>query len=55
MLSKIDNTKHMTLPHLKTRLIKIWDEIPQQLVHAACISFEKRCQAVVKEEGEQVL
>jgi hypothetical protein len=30
-------------------LTKIRDEMPQQLVHAACMSFEKRCRAVVKE------
>jgi hypothetical protein len=34
MLGKIDNSKHMTLSQFKTLLIKIWDEIPQQVVGA---------------------
>jgi hypothetical protein len=36
---EIDNTKHMTMSQFQTRLIKIWNEMPQQLVCAACISF----------------
>jgi hypothetical protein len=42
----------MTLAKFKTRLTEILDEMPQQLMSAAFISFEKRCGAVVKERGE---
>jgi hypothetical protein len=35
-------------------LIKIWDKMPQQLVRATCMSFEKRCRAVMNIRGERI-
>jgi hypothetical protein len=53
ILGKIDNTKHTTLSQFKTRLIKIWEGLPQKLVRIACMSFNKRCQVGVKGRGER--
>jgi hypothetical protein len=52
-LAKLSCTKHMTLAKLKTRLIKIRNEMSQQLERVPCMSFELRCQAVVRERGER--
>jgi hypothetical protein len=52
-LAKLDCIKHMTLAKFLTRLTKIQDKMPQQLVRAACLSFEKGCRAVVKKRCER--
>jgi transposase len=53
MLSKINNTKNVSLDQFKVMLVKIWDDIPQDVVRAACLSFDKRLRAVIKEKGER--
>lgn len=53
MLSNIGNTQGMTLETFKSRLVKIWESIPEDLVRAACNSFFCRMQRVVKEKGER--
>ena len=53
MLSKLTNIKNMKLDQFKRLLMKIWDEIPDELVRAACKSFEKRLKLVKKAKGER--
>lgn len=54
MLSKLGSTKGLKLEEFKQRLIKIWDEMDQNMVRAACNSFFKRLRATVKGKGERI-
>lgn len=53
MLSKIGSTKGMTLTTYKAHLIKIWDEMPMEVVRASCNNFFKRLELVIKAKGER--
>lgn len=53
MLSKIGSTRGMTLATFKDALIKIWDEMPMEMVRASCDNFFKRLKMVVKAKGER--
>ena len=53
MLSKLGNIRHMNFGQFKCHLVKIWNEIPNELVSAACESFPTRLRKVVKEKGER--
>lgn len=53
MLSKIGSTKGLTLESFKRRLVTIWDEIPDEVVRAACNSFFERMRKVIKANGER--
>lgn len=53
MLSKVGSTHGLNLSSFKDRLIKIWDEIPEEVVRAACKSFYKRLRKVVQAKGER--
>lgn len=53
MLGKLGEVKHMTLDTFKNRLLKIWNEMPIEIVRAACDNFEKRLRAVIKCKGER--
>ena len=46
--NKICLTPHPTVETLKAKLLKEWDNIPQEMLHAACASFTARLKAVVK-------
>ena len=54
MPSKIRIQKNMTLVQFKAHLVKIWDDMPQEVVRAACASFDKRLKAVIKDKGERI-
>lgn len=41
MVNKIGSTKSLNLETFKQRLVKIWDEIPQEMVRASCDTFFK--------------
>lgn len=53
MLSKIGSTKGMNLNSFKQRLVKIWDDIPDEVVRAACNSFYGRMRKVIHAKGER--
>lgn len=53
MLGKLTNINNMNLQTFRQRLEKIWDEIPDDIVRAACEDFEKRLKAVIKRKGER--
>lgn len=53
MLGKLDDVKHLSLDTFKKRLVKIWDEMPNEVMRAACNDFEKRLRAVIKHKGER--
>lgn len=53
MLSKIGSTKNMNLESFKNHLIKIWHDIPMEVVRAACTSFFRRLKVVAQEKGER--
>lgn len=53
MLSKIGDTKGMSLTSFKAHLVKIWDEMPMETVRASCDNFFKRLKLVVKCRGER--
>ena len=38
----------------KAKLLKEWDAIPQETLHAACASFTARFKAVVKKKGRYI-
>jgi hypothetical protein len=47
MLSKLTNTKNMTLTQVKVILTKIWENTPQSVVPCAFVSFDKCLRAVI--------
>lgn len=53
MLGKLGNMKHMCLDSFKKRLVEIWDQMPEEVVRAACKNFEKRLRTVIKYKGER--
>lgn len=54
MLSKLNNTANMNLETFKKHLIKIWNNIPDDVVRASCESWEHRLRRVVKAKGERI-
>ena len=49
--NKVCSTPHPTVEALKAKLLKEWDAIPQETLHAACALFTARLKAVVKNKG----
>jgi hypothetical protein len=47
-------TTQNTLSQFQTCLINIWDEMPQQMVRAACMPLKNRCRPVVKARDERL-
>lgn len=43
----------MDLPKFKNHLVQIWDDIPMEVIRAACDAFRKRLKAVIKEKGDR--
>lgn len=54
MLSKLGNLKNVNLEKFKKILTKLWNEIPDEMVHAACDSFADRLKLVCKRQGERI-
>lgn len=53
MLGQLRNYKITGLDHFKQVLTKIWDDMPMNMVRAACDNFFKRCKACIKVKGER--
>lgn len=53
MLGRLGNTKGMKLDDFKRRLVRVWDEIPDEIVRASCNGFFKRLRLVIKEKEER--
>lgn len=53
MLSQLKTVKNLNLCQFKEFLVKIWDEMPMEVVRAACDAFFKRLRMVIKENGER--
>lgn len=51
MLEKLKNKKIQNLAHFKKIILKVWNEIPQEYIRAACNSFEKRLRLVKAAKG----
>ena len=51
---RVCSTPHQTLNSLKVKLMKEWDAIPQEMLHAVCNSFPDRLKAVVKNKGSYI-
>lgn len=54
MLQKLKNYRYGNLDEFKTIITKVWDEIPIDVVRAACNSFETRLRRVVRAEGDTI-
>lgn len=57
MLSKLKDlniAKVTNLAKFESILVKIWDEMPMDIVRAACNSFSERLRRVVKENGGRI-
>lgn len=54
MLSKLTNVKRLNLNEFKNYLVQIWDEMPMDVVRAACNNFKSRLGRVVKEKGDRI-
>lgn len=52
MLGNLGDAKNLVLDTFKNRLVKIWDEMPDEEVRATCNNFEKRLRAVIQNKGE---
>lgn len=53
MLGRIGSTAGMNLESFKSRLLKIWDEIPIEVVRASCSNFFTRMKKVIAARGER--
>lgn len=53
MLARLDASKIHSIDSFKKRLLKIWDEIPQQVVQKACGDFFRRLRLVRKAKGDR--
>ena len=53
MLGQLNNYKIHSLDQFKNVLMKIWDEMPENMVRAACDNFFKQCKACIKAKGER--
>lgn len=54
MLSQLRNVKHLSLETFKTRLLQIWNDIPDEVVRASCNAFHSRLRAIFKAKGERI-
>jgi len=54
MLKDMTNIRHMNIEQFKEYIIKIWDNIPMDVVRAACDAFPKRLKEVIKAKGEAI-
>lgn len=54
MLSFLKDLKNITLPQFKELLQRIWDEIPMEVMRAACDNFPSRLRKIVKSQGERI-
>lgn len=54
MQNRLDVKKISTSEGLKKRLMKIWDDIPIEVVRASCESFEKRLKLVRRARGDRI-
>lgn len=53
MEQNLGNVAGLHLDGFKQRLIKIWNEIPQEHIRAACESFPKRLRSCIVQKGER--
>lgn len=53
MLKELENYKIQNLDHFKKVLLKIWDDMPQHTVRAACENFFKRLKLCIKSKGNR--
>lgn len=53
MLAHLNMKNIHTLEQFRKEIIKVWDEIPIEVVRAACADFEKRLKAVREIKGER--
>lgn len=53
-LNDLKITKIINLTAFKKKIVKIWNEIPMDMVRAACDSFPKRLRLVIKEKGNRI-
>jgi hypothetical protein len=54
MLNQLRNNKYATLPEFKKVVQRIWANIPEHVVRAACDGFDKRLRLVIKPKGNLV-
>jgi hypothetical protein len=55
MLGQLRNFKYATLPEFKKVIERIWANIPEHVVRAACDGFDKRLRLVIKSRGQNDL
>lgn len=53
-LNDLKITKVTTINAFKKKIVKIWNEIPMEMVRAACESFLKRLRLVIREKGNRI-
>lgn len=53
MEQNMGNINGINLDNFKQRLTKIWNEIPDQYIRAACEAFPKRLRACIASNGER--
>ena len=53
MLDKFNrlNPQPKNIPELKTALLTIWDELPQEAIRKSIVSFRKRLRACIDAKG----
>jgi len=45
------NPQPKNIPELKTALLMIWDELPQEAIRKSIVSFRKRLRACINAKG----
>jgi hypothetical protein len=54
MLGQLGNYKYATLPEFKKVIQRIWTNIPEHVVRAACDAFDKRLRLVIKAKAQSI-
>ena len=54
MLNKLKMEKNHLVEEFTKRIMRVWDEIPMNVVRASCMSFDKRLRAVIKAKGGRI-
>ena len=52
--SKVSATHHKSLEALKTKLMKAWSKMPQDMIRDSCRSFSRRFQLVIDSNGKHI-
>jgi hypothetical protein len=54
MLGQLRIYKYAILPEFKQVILRIWANIPEHVIRAACDAYDKRLRLVIKAKGQSI-